>query len=101
MPDTPKILTEEEIKALPMRIEPDPIVAYWHEAGHVLVTRTLDVPVAGVIYNDLKRLPDSRVKGYLATMYYPTQHTSPERLAAEEAEWIRHFGLGVCPSIQP
>jgi hypothetical protein len=34
--------------------------AYWHEAGHVLVARKLDVPVAGVIYTNLKRLPDKR-----------------------------------------
>lgn len=67
--------------------------AYWHEAGHVLVARKLDVPVAGVIYTNLKRLPHLRVAGNLHTAYYFTSETNPERRAAEEAAWIRQFGL--------
>lgn len=79
-------------------IGPDHIVvdharAYWHEAGHVLVARTLDVPVTGVIYTNLKRLPDSRVSGNLQTVYYMTRETNPERRAAEEADWVRFFGV--------
>lgn len=67
--------------------------AYWHEAGHVLVARKLNVPVAGVIYTNLKRLPDNRVSGKLVTVYYFTSETNPVRRAAEEAEWVRHFGI--------
>ncbi len=67
--------------------------AYWHEAGHVLIARKLDVPVAGVIYTNLKRLPDKRVSGTLATAYYFTRETNPQRKAAEQAEWVRHFGI--------
>jgi len=63
--------------------------AYWHEAGHVLVARKLDVSVAGVIYTNLKRLPDSRVSGKLATAYYFTRETSPVRRAAEEIRMQR------------
>jgi hypothetical protein len=60
--------------------------AYWHEAGHVLVARRLEVPVTGVIYTNLKRLPDTRVSGNLQTVYYMTRETNPERKAAEEAD---------------
>jgi hypothetical protein len=67
--------------------------AYWHEAGHVLIARKMEVPVAGVIYTNLKRLPDSRVLGNLQTVYYMTRETNPERRAAEEAEWVRFFGI--------
>src|SRR6202140_2504794 len=67
--------------------------AYWHEAGHVLVARKLDVPVAGVIYTNLKRLPDNHVSGNLVTAYYFTSETNPVRRAAEQAEWVRHFGI--------
>ena len=67
--------------------------AYWHEAGHVLVARNLGVPVAGVIYTNLKRRPDMRVSGTLATAYYFTRETNPVRKAAEQAEWVRHFGI--------
>src|ERR1022692_822720 len=58
--------------------------AYWHEAGHLLVARRLEVPVSGVIYTNLKRLPDGRVSGNLQTVYYMTRETDPERRAAEE-----------------
>ena len=67
--------------------------AYWHEAGHVLVARKLDVPVAGVIYTNLKRLPDGRVSGNLVTVYYFTSETNPQRKAAEQAAWVRYFGI--------
>ena len=67
--------------------------AYWHEAGHVLVARNLEVPVAGVIYTNLKRRPDMRVSGTLATAYYFTRETNPVLKAAEQAEWVRHFGI--------
>jgi hypothetical protein len=67
--------------------------AYWHEAGHVLVATRLGVPVAGVIYTNLKRLPDTRVSGKLVTVYYFTRETNPVRRAAEETEWVRHFGI--------
>jgi hypothetical protein len=67
--------------------------AYWHEAGHVLVARRLEVPVTGVIYTNLKRLPDSRVSGNLQTVYYMTRETNPQRRAAEEADWVRLFGV--------
>jgi hypothetical protein len=67
--------------------------AYWHEAGHVLIARKLDVPVAGVIYTNLKRRPDMRVSGTLATAYYFTRETNPVRKAAEQAEWVRYFGI--------
>jgi hypothetical protein len=71
----------------------DHVRAYWHEAGHVLVARRLGVPVAGVIYTNLKRLPDTRVSGNLVTVYYTTRETNAERRAAEEADWVRHFGI--------
>jgi len=58
-----------------------------------LVARKLGVPVAGVIYTNLKRLPDTRVSGKLVTVYYFTRETNPQRRAAEEAEWVRHFGI--------
>jgi hypothetical protein len=67
--------------------------AYWHEAGHILIARKLDVPVAGVIYTNLKRLPDTRVSGNLQAVYYTTRETNPMRRAAEEAEWVRFFGI--------
>jgi hypothetical protein len=67
--------------------------AYWHEAGHVLVARKLDVPVAAVIYTNLKRLPDTRVSGGLATVYYFTRETNPIQKAKQEANWIRQFGV--------
>lgn len=51
------------------------------------------MPVAGVIYTNLKRLPDTRVSGKLVTVYYFTRETSPVRRAAEETEWVRHFGI--------
>ena len=67
--------------------------AYWHEAGHLLVARKLQVPVTGVIYTNLKRLPDGRVSGNLQTVYYVTGEANPESRAAEEAEWVRFFGV--------
>lgn len=67
--------------------------AYWHEAGHALVARKLDVPVAGVIYTNLKRRPDAQVSGKLVTVYYFTSETNPQRRAEEEAAWVRHFGI--------
>ena len=67
--------------------------AYWHEAGHLLVARRLGVPVTGVIYTNLKRLPDGRVSGNLLTVYYMTREPNPERRAAEEAQWVRFFGV--------
>jgi len=67
--------------------------AYWHEAGHILVARKLNVPVAAVIYTNLKRLPDAQVSGGLVTVYYFTRETNPTRKAAEQAEWVRHFGI--------
>lgn len=71
--------------------------AYWHEAGHVVVARKLDVPVAGVIYTNLKRLPDNQVSGNLFTVYYFTRETNPVRSAADEAAWVRQFGIAkVC-----
>jgi len=51
------------------------------------------VPVTGVIYTNLKRLPDSRVSGNLQTVYYMTRETNPERRAAEEADWVPFFGV--------
>ncbi len=68
--------------------------AYWHEAGHVLVARRLGVPVTSVIYTNLKRRADMQVSGNLNTVYYMTRHTkNPERKAAEEADWVRLFGV--------
>jgi hypothetical protein len=67
--------------------------AYWHEAGHILVARKLDVPVAGVIYTNLRCLPDHQVSGNLQAVYYMTRETDPARKAAEEADWVRHFGI--------
>jgi hypothetical protein len=67
--------------------------AHWHEAGHVLVARKLDVPVQGVIYTNLKRLPDTHVLGNLVTVYYFTREKNPIRKAKQEAEWILQFGI--------
>jgi hypothetical protein len=67
--------------------------AYWHEAGHVLVARKLDVPVQAVIYTNLKRLPDRQVSGGLVTVYYFTRESNPVRRAKQEAEWVRQFGV--------
>jgi hypothetical protein len=67
--------------------------AYWHEAGHVLVARKLDVYVVGVMYANLKRLANNQVAGNLQTAYTMTRETDPKRKAAEDAEWVRHVGL--------
>jgi hypothetical protein len=83
-------------------IRPDDIVldharAYWHEAGHILVARKLDVPVVGVIYTNLKRLRDGRVSGNLQTVYYMTRESNTVLRASEETEWVRFFGVAkVC-----
>lgn len=87
--------TDADIHSMigPNDIVGDQARAYWHEAGHILVARKLCVPVAGVIYTNLRRLPDSRVLGNLQTVYYMTKETNPQRRAAEEAEWVRFFGI--------
>jgi hypothetical protein len=67
--------------------------SYWHEAGHVLVARKLKIPVAAVIFTNLKRMPNTQVMGNLHTVYYFTKKRNAASIAKEEAEWVKHFGV--------